>query len=50
MTEELKTIEADKIRAIAEKEEFQKKISLVSDNVKKLQVIFYLFIYLSNFI
>ncbi|XP_008544014.1 GRIP and coiled-coil domain-containing protein 2 [Microplitis demolitor] len=39
LTEELKTIEADKIRAIAEKEEFQKKISLVSDNVKKLQTI-----------
>ncbi|KAH0541036.1 GRIP and coiled-coil domain-containing protein 2 [Cotesia glomerata] len=39
LTEELKVVENDKIKAIVEKEEFQKKISLVSDNVKKLQTI-----------
>ncbi|CAD6221227.1 GSCOCG00005100001-RA-CDS [Cotesia congregata] len=39
LTEELKVVENDKIKVIAEKEEFQKKISLVSDNVKKLQTI-----------
>ncbi|XP_034948784.1 GRIP and coiled-coil domain-containing protein 2-like [Chelonus insularis] len=39
LTEELKTSEAEKIKLIAEKENFQKKISQASDNLKQLQAI-----------
>ncbi|KAK0085536.1 hypothetical protein PV325_004975 [Microctonus aethiopoides] len=39
LTDELRLSESEKNKAIAEKEEFQKKISQVSDNIKKLQTI-----------
>lgn len=38
LTDELRLSESEKNKAIAEKEDFQKKISQVSDNIKKLQV------------
>ncbi|KAK0168434.1 hypothetical protein PV327_002234 [Microctonus hyperodae] len=39
LTDELRLSESEKNKAIAEKEEYQKKISQVSDNIKKLQTI-----------
>ncbi|XP_015111846.1 GRIP and coiled-coil domain-containing protein 2 [Diachasma alloeum] len=39
LSEELKTSEAEKIKAVTEREEIQKKVSQISDNAKKLQTI-----------
>ncbi|XP_063993933.1 GRIP and coiled-coil domain-containing protein 2 [Diachasmimorpha longicaudata] len=39
LSDELKISEAEKIKAVAEREEIQKKVSQISDNAKKLQTI-----------